>query len=125
MILFGDSHAMQYFPPLEGIAKRDGWRLIALNKAECTPALVKVRGMIAADREYSRCGAWREGAEICPGGTCRAVIGDALTYRDDSHLSATFARTLRPWIERGLRRVGVAPGREGDDRVRPATAGYR
>jgi peptidoglycan/LPS O-acetylase OafA/YrhL len=222
MILFGDSHAMQYFPPLEGIAKRNDWRLIALNKAECTPALVEVRSMIA-DREYSQCDVWREGAlerieaaapgttvvlasdtayipfgpegdelrgkaagrametgylatlrrlhrarlrtvvmtdtpaapdeipacvsehlhqlgdcsfpdsrgwnqefevraahrapgahlisliaEICPGGTCRAVIGKALTYRDDSHLSATFARTLRPWVERGLRRAGMA-----------------
>ena len=221
MILFGDSHAMQYFPPLEGVAKRNHWRLIALNKAECTPALVEVRSMIA-DREYSQCDVWREGtlerieeaapgsivvvasdtayvpygedgeelhgkaageameagyiatlrrlhdagmrtvvmtdtpaapdeipacvsehldqledcafpdsrgwnqefevraahrapgahlisllAEICPEGTCRAVIGNALTYRDDSHLSATFARTLRPWIERGLRRAGL------------------
>jgi SGNH domain (fused to AT3 domains) len=225
MILFGDSHAMQYFPPLEGIAKRNDLRLIALNKAECTPALIEVRSMIA-DREYSECDAWREGslerieaakrgsivvlasdtayvpyapdgeelrgkaaalameaayiatltrlhearmrtvvltdtpaapyevpacvsehlealdscawrdprrwdqefevraahrapgshlisliAEICPGGTCRPVIGNALTYRDDSHLSATFARTLRPWIERGLRRAGLVSGR--------------
>lgn len=223
MILFGDSHAMMYFPPLEGIAKRNHWRLIALNKAECTPALVEVRSMIA-DREYSQCDVWREGAlerieaaapgsivvvasdtayvpygpdgeelhgkaageameagyiatlkrlheagmrtvvmtdapaapdeipacvsehlhqledcsfpdsrgwnqefevraahrapgahlisliaEICPDGTCRAVIGNALTYRDDSHLSATFARTLRPWIERGLRRGDDLP----------------
>jgi peptidoglycan/LPS O-acetylase OafA/YrhL len=221
MILFGDSHAMQYFPPLQGIAKRNDLRLIALNKAECTPALVEVRSMIA-DREYSQCDAWREGSlerieeakrgsivvlvsdtayvpygpdgeelrgkhaavamedayiatlrrlheagmrtvvltdspaapyevpacvsehfedlgacawhdprkwdqefevraahrapgshlislvpEICPGGTCRPVIGNALTYRDDSHLSATFARTLRPWIERGMRRAAL------------------
>jgi peptidoglycan/LPS O-acetylase OafA/YrhL len=221
MILFGDSHAMQYFPPLEGIAKRNNLRLIALNKAECTPALIQVRSMIA-DREYSECDTWREDAlerieaakrgsivvlvsdtayvpygphgeelrgkaaalameaayittltrlheagmktvvltdspaapdevpacvsehleqlgacawhdprkwnqefevraahrspgshlvslvpEICPDGTCRPVIGNALTYRDDSHLSATFARTLRPWIERALRRAGL------------------
>ena len=37
-------------------------------------------------------------AEICPGDLCRAVIGNALVYRDKSHLTATFARTLaRAW----------------------------
>jgi hypothetical protein len=30
------------------------------------------------------------------------VIGNALVYRDKSHLTATFARTLLPWIESGL-----------------------
>jgi hypothetical protein len=37
------------------------------------------------------------------------VIGNAITYRDDSHLSATFARTLRPWIERAMKRAGLLP----------------
>jgi hypothetical protein len=46
-------------------------------------------------------------AEICPHHLCRAVIGNALTYRDDSHLTATFARTLSPWIERGLEAAGL------------------
>jgi hypothetical protein len=40
--------------------------------------------------------------EICPGGLCRAVIGNALVYRDKDHLTATFARTLSPVIGRGL-----------------------
>ena len=46
--------------------------------------------------------------EICPDGLCRAVIGNALVYRDKSHLSATFARTLAPGIERRLKKVGIA-----------------
>ena len=46
--------------------------------------------------------------EICPGGLCRAVIGNALVYRDKSHLSATFARTLAPGIERGLEKAGLS-----------------
>jgi TusA-related sulfurtransferase len=45
--------------------------------------------------------------EICPGDLCRAVIGNALVYRDNSHLSATFARTLTPWLEEGLMKAGV------------------
>ena len=220
LILFGDSHALQYFSPLEKLANKNDWRLIVLTKAECTPGEVEIRSMIA-NREYSQCDAWRDfelkrieeaggratvvlasdtaytaygpngeelsgkanadaleagmistleriqraglnavvirdtpasendvpscvsedlgnleacafpqihdwniefdkraaeatpgvhlidvTAEICPGELCRAVIGNALTYRDKAHLTATFARTLSPWIEEGLREAG-------------------
>jgi peptidoglycan/LPS O-acetylase OafA/YrhL len=224
LILFGDSHAMQYFAPMEALAEAHHWRLITLTKAECTPGEVKIRSMVA-DREYSQCDAWRESAlerieesgndesvtvvmsgdtaytaygeggeelsgtanaealqegyektlrriqaagpstvvirdtpassddvpscvsedlehlqkcafkeprewdrdfderaakatpgthlidltaEICPGELCRAVIGNALVYRDKSHLTATFARTLTPWIESGLAEAGLS-----------------
>ncbi len=221
LILFGDSHAMQYFAPLEKLAHENRWRLIVLTKAECTPGEVKIRSMIE-DREYSQCDAWREetlkriegsgsramvvmsgdtaytpfdeagnelsgeeGAdaleagyrktldridraglqvavirdtpasasdvpscvsedlhnldkcafkrvrdwnkeydvraakaspfahlidindEICPSDLCRAVIGNALVYRDKSHLTATFARTLSPWIGEGLKEADL------------------
>ena len=46
--------------------------------------------------------------EICPDNLCRAVIGNALVYRDKSHLTATFARTLAPALERGLKRAGLS-----------------
>jgi hypothetical protein len=45
-------------------------------------------------------------AEICPSDVCRAVIGNALVYRDKSHLTATFALTLAPWIGEDLRKSG-------------------
>ena len=47
-------------------------------------------------------------AQICPNDLCRAVIGNALVYRDKSHLTATYARTLAPNIERGLRKAGLS-----------------
>lgn len=220
LILFGDSHAMQYFPPLEKLALDNDWRLIMLTKAECTPGEVKIRSMVE-EREYTQCETWREtsmkrieeageramvvmsgdtayvpygprgeelsgkraseamedayvktierinrsglevtvirdtpassadvpscvseelenldscafprvqswnldfdvraaersGAnliditgEICPGDVCRAVIGNALVYRDKTHLTATFARTLSPWIGEGLERADL------------------
>jgi hypothetical protein len=46
-------------------------------------------------------------ADICPGEVCRAVIGNALTYRDKDHLTATFARTLEPMLESDLREDGL------------------
>ena len=221
LILFGDSHAMQYFPAVEELAEIHGWRLIVLTKAECPPEEVEVKSMVE-DREYSQCDEWREetlkriegggksvtvvmsgdteytpygqGGEelsgdeaaeameagylrtlrrieaagphtvvirdnptsvqdvpscvsediqhlgrcafprlkewdreydvraaeaspdthlvdfigdICPGEVCRAVIGNALVYRDKDHLTATFARTLEPMLESDFREDGL------------------
>jgi hypothetical protein len=44
---------------------------------------------------------------LCPGGTCRPVIGGVVVFFDASHLTATYARTLAPVlgtrIDRALR----------------------
>jgi peptidoglycan/LPS O-acetylase OafA/YrhL len=221
LILFGDSHAMQYFPTVDELAEINHWRLIVLTKAECPPEEIKVRSMIE-NREYSQCDTWRQEAfkrieaggksvtvvmsgdteyipygpegeeltgdqaarameagylrtlrrihaagattvvirdnptsledvpscvsediqhlarcafprhkewdreydvraaesspethlisfiaDICPGELCRAVIGNALTYRDKDHLTATFARTLEPMLENDFREAGL------------------
>jgi peptidoglycan/LPS O-acetylase OafA/YrhL len=221
LVLFGDSHAMQYFPTVEEMVNLRGWRLIVLTKAECPPEELEVKSMIE-DREYSQCDEWRQDAlerietggenttvimsgdteytpygpegeelsgdaaaeameagylrtlkriqaagprtvvirdnptsasdipscvsediqhlgrcafprhrewdreydvraaeaspnthlisfiaDICPGEICRAVIGNALTYRDKDHLTATFARTLEPMLETDFREAGL------------------
>jgi hypothetical protein len=222
LILFGDSHAMQYFTPLQKLAKANHWRLYVLNKRECPPFLVPIQSK--SGTQYRSCAKWQRnelrriakggrrttvvmsgdtaytayrhgralhGAdnaralesgyiatlrkihrrglssvvirdmplaprympgcveenrnhlqacafrrkrrsarefdvraaravpgvalidlvpELCPHGLCRAVIGNALTYRDAQHLSATFARSLSPWIATGLREAGVPSG---------------
>jgi hypothetical protein len=220
LVLFGDSHAMQYFDPLELLAKAHHWRLLVLNKRECTPGEVTIRNT-ATGLKYRQCDVWRRREmrrierlgrqatvvisgdtaytadrhghalagkanaaameagyiatlsrirraglgtivikdmpesprsipacveknpqhlracafhrshdanrefdarataavpgtslidltpEVCPHDLCRAVIGDALVFRDKAHLTATFARTLSPWIASGLREAGV------------------
>jgi hypothetical protein len=42
---------------------------------------------------------------ICSDGLCFGVIGDALVYRDNDHMTATFSRTLAPWLDRELART--------------------
>jgi hypothetical protein len=39
---------------------------------------------------------------ICPDGTCPLVFGTTPVYRDDQHLTATFARGLAPTIDMWL-----------------------
>jgi peptidoglycan/LPS O-acetylase OafA/YrhL len=36
--LFGDSHALSWFPALNAVAKKNGWKLLSLTMSACTPA---------------------------------------------------------------------------------------
>ena len=58
VVLFGDSHAAEWFPALERIAKQQGYRIVTLLKAAC-PAAGVVPG--AGHGEYE-CAAWRDAA---------------------------------------------------------------
>jgi hypothetical protein len=216
VVLFGDSHAMQWFPALNEIAKERDWRLVGLTKAACPPAQVHIYNA-SLRRVYRECDVWRErmlerivqeenpslivtsslptyrpreegkrlprdasdeamvegyastlrklrssGAAValiedvphpnknipecvsrsldhlercaipkdkaldypkvntrvagevegvrlidptpmvCLEGTCPAVIGDVLVYRNGAHLTATYVRTLTPWLGKQL-----------------------
>jgi peptidoglycan/LPS O-acetylase OafA/YrhL len=229
LVLFGDSHALQDFPALQVIAKRNGWRLVVLTKRECTPADVTIRNE-AEHRRYSTCDAWRQqelerierragpttvalsddttytaygsggeelrgranvealedgyiatlqriersgvravvirdtpraptnepscvsehmhelrecafrnvwgwsstfdlraarrvpgtrliniNREICPSGLCRAVIGNVIVFRDNQHLTATYDRTLSPWVEPCLKKAVLSSPSRGSE----------
>lgn len=210
VVVFGDSRAMQYFDPLEPIARNRSWRLVGLVKGNCVVAQVKyeqycddwrenslkriererpdlvivgsatkhmyrvrlgskqlgraasqrflVRGFAATLRRLKATGAKvlvirdqslapfsppdcllefpadfgtcaypaaprlplafdLRGAKLagvrtidpqplfCPGGLCQPVVGNTVVFRDTYHLSATFARTLKPWLAARLPRV--------------------
>jgi hypothetical protein len=51
VVIFGDSRAMQYFDPLEPVARNRSWRLVGLIKGNCVVAQVRFE-------RY--CDAWRE-----------------------------------------------------------------
>ena len=57
--LFGDSHAAQWFPAFEEVAKSRGWKLITYTKRGCPPVDIptysKVLGQV-----YKQCGPWRD-----------------------------------------------------------------
>lgn len=57
--LFGDSKALHYFPALERIARKRGWRLIVVIKAGCPPMEIVKRG---DPGERTECERWRESA---------------------------------------------------------------
>jgi hypothetical protein len=60
VILFGDSHAYQWFNPLERAAKERHWRLVTLLKPGC-PAVDLIPAGLAAPRA-SACADWHQNA---------------------------------------------------------------
>ncbi len=58
MVLYGDSHAAQWFPALHEIANRSGYKLISLTKSACPSVEVKRRDQ--GGFKASRCEKWRE-----------------------------------------------------------------
>jgi hypothetical protein len=57
VILYGDSHAVQWFPALEKLAREKSFKLITLTKSAC-PSIDVVRESIGAF-QMSNCAAWR------------------------------------------------------------------
>ena len=58
VVLFGDSHAAQWFPPLQAIADRNGLQLIVLAKGGCPAASVPIPTATLA----RTCPIWRDKA---------------------------------------------------------------
>lgn len=54
---------------------------------------------------------------ICGTERCWPVVGGALVFSDESHLTRTFARSLAPYLARELDRIGLRAGGAGSDRA--------
>src|SRR5262249_11315352 len=40
--LFGDSHALAWFPAVDGFAQQQGWRFLSLTMSTCSPAQIPI-----------------------------------------------------------------------------------
>ncbi len=59
VVLWGDSHAVNWFPALDRLARERGWRLLALTKSGC-PSLDMPVWSDVLRREYTECARWRD-----------------------------------------------------------------
>lgn len=57
--LFGDSHAAQWFPALDVIARENGWRLLSLTQGGC-PFIDVITYNATDNIDLTYCGPWRE-----------------------------------------------------------------
>ncbi|HZD74906.1 MAG TPA: acyltransferase family protein [Actinomycetota bacterium] len=58
VMLFGDSHAAQWFPALDRAAKARRWRLVSLTKSTCPPVQLPLWSPVLG-RPYRECEEWR------------------------------------------------------------------
>jgi hypothetical protein len=56
--LVGDSHAAQWFPALDTIARQRGWRIVPFTKDSCIFLDMRIVSL-HLEREYTECAAWR------------------------------------------------------------------
>jgi peptidoglycan/LPS O-acetylase OafA/YrhL len=59
VVLFGDSHALQWFNPLRSAARMEGWRLITVLKSGCPAADFNAHPV---SEDSHACDEWRTGA---------------------------------------------------------------
>jgi peptidoglycan/LPS O-acetylase OafA/YrhL len=57
IVLFGDSHAAQWFPALKAIAESKHWKLVTIIKAACSPMAIETLDNI---RAVDACDRWRK-----------------------------------------------------------------
>ena len=56
--LIGDSHAAQWFPAVEAVAQKHGWKLVVLLKKGC--AMAEFVTYDESNRKRTECGPWRK-----------------------------------------------------------------
>ena len=61
VMLFGDSHAAQWFPAVDQLAITHDWRVVSLTKAVCPPVLLPIWNPVF-NRPFSECEQWRTSA---------------------------------------------------------------
>jgi peptidoglycan/LPS O-acetylase OafA/YrhL len=61
VVLFGDSHAAQWYPPLRAIAETENWRLVTLTKSFCPATDVEFVNP-SFGRRFTECESWRADA---------------------------------------------------------------
>ncbi len=109
VVLFGDSHATQWFPALEVIANARGWRLEVLAKTTCPPFELSLVSPVLK-RRYRECEAWRADAleRIRTERPAVVVLGAARHYEARHYQFDVFGPEWVAGIERTVQQIRAA-----------------
>ncbi len=95
ILLTGDSHAAQWFPALEELAKANGLRLVSMTKSSCPFADVEIE-LEKQSRPYSECSEWnRNVREYIETSQPAAVFTSTLGAYSTAEPAARLAEGLR------------------------------
>lgn len=84
VVLFGDSHAAQWFPALDRIAKEQNWRLVTFIKTGCPAVPVAVYNSPRRGEE-PQCREWRE-----------AVVRRIVTMHPSAVITSNYSHYAQP-----------------------------
>jgi len=95
VVLYGDSHAAQWFPAVERLADQRHWRLVELTKSSCSAADLPL-WHDTLKREYTECAAYHRSAlaRIARLRPSLVVVGSSFNYRP-AHPSPDLAAQWR------------------------------
>ncbi|GGD20832.1 acyltransferase family protein [Nocardioides daphniae] len=80
--------------------ERSAWVALDPDPAVTAVQRIDAPGVVSVDVNDRICGPER----------CEPVVGGVTVYFDNSHLTATFARTLAPALDEAIARTGLMPG---------------
>lgn len=130
VVVFGDSHALQYFPAMLKLAERHDWRLVGLTRASCPIGEVDYQ---------PTCNAWRENTlrriertekpdlVVTSSGTADRfrvkVGGERLSRsRSERYLEQGYARTFRRLARTGARLAVIRDQAQAPARINDCVA---
>jgi len=108
VVLTGDSHAAQWFPAVDRIARANGWRLVVFIKLSCRPMDMATYSYWLR-RTYTECPIWQRALatriqQLRPSLVIVGAVGDGDNARavdpDPIHQGEAMARTLKTWKSR-------------------------
>ena len=111
--LWGDSHAAQWFTPLNTIAIERGWRLVSLTQGTCAFIDV-VTYDLKNNRQLANCAPWREGVrqEMRDQGVDFVLVSQTyglIAADDKHHFDVQHWRENLPGLLESLRADGMEP----------------
>ena len=116
VVLFGDSHALAWFPAVERVADLEGWRFLSLTMSTCSPADIHIY-VRDWKRISNECDAWRARAIdrlVAERPSLILVAGTrGFALADDSGTVLTEDARTRAWeagMQRTLSRLVPAAG---------------
>jgi len=105
--LFGDSHALAWFPAINALSKINHWKLFAQTMSSCNPADIKAWNT-NTNSEMKNCPIWRVGAiaKIIAAKPLFVIVGGTRGFRtlDESGALTSVANNHIIW-EAGMKRT--------------------
>jgi peptidoglycan/LPS O-acetylase OafA/YrhL len=96
VVLYGDSHALQWFDAIEGLARKSRWRLVTVIKSGC--AAMEIEPVIAT--RSTVCTAWRASAQ-------RAIIAHHPALVITASFTSRFGEARASQLDPALRQLAT------------------